>query len=413
MYGEVLYGKVLSSSRVVIFFSISGAWNPATAAAHAPLYSPRPPDAGAAYDRRPCMRGDARGSRRKKRGARMAEPQKVGGYPKHDEGSFPLLVIFDDSLHNRWSVPPEGLQPEFDDAMDVGRLRGGHRVPCGKSIRATFKQSAQMLMLRASEPMTVSNATAPLLLSLAFTLAASSGRPCDPKPMRGRCDSTACVSLRLQGTRFADTLFVPLCGNRQGPALSAGEKQIPFNPNPTLTLALTLSFSPGPSRREAAPLAADGAAARALRPPRATRRARCRAGRGAAARATARRAPRRGVALRRAAAARRRLTAVVRPERHQRGAGRLAAGRGAARRGERGQVEQEPALLRVHELRAGAQQGQGQQGQGEAAALPHGRRPPARPLDADVRPSAHPEARSLRVQASAARDAGLVRLLTD
>ena len=212
----------------------------------------------------------------------MAEPQKVGGYPKHDEGSFPLLVIFDDSLHNRWSVPPEGLQPEFDDAMDVGRLRGGHRVPCGKSIRATFKQSAQMLMLRASEPMIVSNATAPLLLSLAFTLAASSGRPCDPKPMRGRCDSTACVSLRLQGTRFADTLFVPLCGNRQGPALSAGEKQIPFNPNPTLTLALTLSFSPGPSRREAAPLAADGAAARALRPPRATRRARCRAGCGAA-----------------------------------------------------------------------------------------------------------------------------------
>ena len=171
----------------------------------------------------------------------MAEPQRVGGYPKHDEGSFPLLVIFDDSLHNRWSVPPEGLQPEFDDAMDVGRLRGGHRVPCGKSISATFKQSAQMLMLRASEPMIVSNATAPLLLSLAFTLAASSGRPCDPKPMRGRCDSTACVSLRLQGTRFADTLFVPLCGNRQGPALSAGEKQIPSNPNPTLTLALTLN----------------------------------------------------------------------------------------------------------------------------------------------------------------------------
>ena len=58
----------------------------------------------------------------------MAESQRVGGYPKHDEGSFPLLVIFDDSLHNRWSVPPEGLQPEFDDTMDVGRLRGGHRV---------------------------------------------------------------------------------------------------------------------------------------------------------------------------------------------------------------------------------------------------------------------------------------------
>ncbi len=165
----------------------------------------------------------------------MAESQRVGGYPKHDEGSFPLLVIFDDSLHNRWSVPPEGLQPEFDDTMDVGRLRGGHRVPCGKSISATFNKSAQMLMLRASEPMAVSNATAPLLLSLAFTLAASaSGRPCDPKPVRGRCDSTACVSLRLQGTRLADTLFVPLCGNRQGPALSAGETQIPSSKPKTL-----------------------------------------------------------------------------------------------------------------------------------------------------------------------------------
>ena len=165
----------------------------------------------------------------------MAESQRVGGYPKHDEGSFSLLVIFDDSLHNRWSVPPEGLQPEFDDTMDVGRLRGGHRVPCGKSISATFNKSAQMLMLRASEPMAVSNATAPLLLSLAFTLAASaSGRPCDPKPVRGRCDSTACVSLRLQGTRLADTLFVPLCGNRQGPALSAGETQIPSSKSKTL-----------------------------------------------------------------------------------------------------------------------------------------------------------------------------------
>ena len=337
----------------------------------------------------------------------MAEPQRVGGYPKHDEGSFPLLVIFDDSLHNRWSVPPEGLQPEFDDAMDVGRLRGGHRVPCGKSIRATFKQSVQMLMLRASEPMVVSNATAPLLLSLAFTLAAgaSSGRPCEPKPVRGRCDSTACVSLRLQGTRFADTLFVPLCGNRQGPALSAGEKQIPSHPNPTLTLALALNrpltlagekqprwqqmelplehfghrgqldelvVVPGtPALRQnlvlllLPPLTTSPPPPHHLpttSPPLTTTLPRPHHGsaivrRGAAARATAHRAPRRGVALRRAAAARRRLAAVVRPGRHQRGAGRLAAGRGAARRGERGQVEQEPALLRVHELRAGPQQG--------------------------------------------------------
>ena len=155
----------------------------------------------------------------------MAHPHRLGAYPSHDDGSFPLLVLFDDSLHNRWAAAPEGLQPEFDSAIDVGRLRGGHHVPCGQSIRATFKQPGQALMLRASDPMVVSNVTAPLLLSLAFTL--PTGRPtCAPTPVHGRCDgSAACVSLRLRGTAAADTVFVPLCGNRQGPPVSTAEKQ--------------------------------------------------------------------------------------------------------------------------------------------------------------------------------------------
>ena len=161
----------------------------------------------------------------------LAHPHRVAGYPKYTDGSFPLLVIFDDFLHNRWShqnlqFAHHGLSwspvPfEQDKAMDVGRLRGGQRVPCGKSIRATFRQSASMLTLRASMSMAVANATVPLLLSLAFThTLASTGPPCDSTPTRGWCNSTACVSLRRHGTRLADTVFVPLCGTRQGPKVS-------------------------------------------------------------------------------------------------------------------------------------------------------------------------------------------------
>ena len=165
----------------------------------------------------------------------MLEPQgRVGGYPKYTDGSStPLLVIFDDSLHNHWSHEKLDFQSggrswshvplELDAAVDVGRLRGGQRVPCGQSIRATFKQSASMLTLRASTPMAVANATAPLLLSLAFTLAATASRParqCEPTPTRGWCNGTACVSLRPRGTKLTDTVFVPLCGARQGPKVN-------------------------------------------------------------------------------------------------------------------------------------------------------------------------------------------------
>ena len=160
----------------------------------------------------------------------MAKPLRIGGYPRYTDGSFPLLVIYDDNLHNRWIHQKAQLTEggmswnmvpfEQDDAVDVGRLRGGQRVPCAKSIRATFRQSAQVLMLRASKPMVVTNATVPLQLSLAFTHA--SAGPCDSTPTRGWCNSTACVSLRRHGTRMADTVFVPLCGSRarQGPRVS-------------------------------------------------------------------------------------------------------------------------------------------------------------------------------------------------
>jgi hypothetical protein len=160
----------------------------------------------------------------------LAHPRRVAGYPKYTNDSFPLLVIFDDSLHNRWShqnlqfvsggLSWSPVPFEQDDTVDVGRLRGGQRVPCGKSIRATFRQSASMLTLKASAAMVVANATVPLQLSLAFTLA-STGPPCDSTPTRGWCNSTACVSLRRHGTVLADTVFVPLCGTRQqGPKVS-------------------------------------------------------------------------------------------------------------------------------------------------------------------------------------------------
>lgn len=152
------------------------------------------------------------------------QAHKLDAYPTND-GSFPLLVVFDDSLHNRWAAAPEGVQPEFDAAVDIGRLSMSQRVPCGQSIRATFKQGDQPLMLRASEPVVISNATAPLLLSLAFTLSAAVPLQCAASPARGRCEGPVCVSMRMQQSSTADTYFVPLCGQRQGPLVSTADSQ--------------------------------------------------------------------------------------------------------------------------------------------------------------------------------------------
>ena len=155
---------------------------------------------------------------------RRMQAHKLDAYPTND-GSFPLLVVFDDSLHNRWAAAPEGVQPEFDAAVDIGRLSMSQRVPCGQSIRATFKQGDQPLMLRASEPVVISNATAPLLLSLAFTLSAAVPLQCAASPARGRCEGPVCVSMRMQQSSTADTYFVPLCGQRQGPLVSTADSQ--------------------------------------------------------------------------------------------------------------------------------------------------------------------------------------------
>ena len=151
------------------------------------------------------------------------QAHKLDAYPTND-GSFPLLVVFDDSLHNRWAAAPEGVQPKFDAAVDIGRLSMSQRVPCGQSIRTTFKQGGQPLMLRASEPVVISNATAPLLLSLAFTLSAAVQLQCAASPARGRCEGPVCVSMRMQQSSTADTYFVPLCG-QQGPPVSTADSQ--------------------------------------------------------------------------------------------------------------------------------------------------------------------------------------------
>lgn len=151
------------------------------------------------------------------------QAHKLDAYPTND-GSFPLLVIFDDSLHNRWAAAPEGVQPEFDAAVDIGRLSMSQRVPCGQSIRASFKRRDQPLMLRASDPVVISNATAPLLLSLAFTLSAAVQLQC-AGPARGRCAGPVCVSMRMHQSSTADTYFVPLCGQRQGPPVSTADGQ--------------------------------------------------------------------------------------------------------------------------------------------------------------------------------------------
>ena len=125
----------------------------------------------------------------------------MDAYPEND-GTFPLLVIFDDSLHNRWSAVPEGVLPEYDASVDIGRLRTSQRVPCGQSIHANFTQADKPLVLRASQPVVISNATAPLQLALAFTLPATqlAQLPCTASPGAGAATAPRAVSIRMQTT---------------------------------------------------------------------------------------------------------------------------------------------------------------------------------------------------------------------
>ena len=69
----------------------------------------------------------------------LVRPHRVGGYPKYAEGSFPLLVLFDDSLHRRWYSPlkyrqagPSDVPLELDAAVE-GTCCDAAEHPQGKA----------------------------------------------------------------------------------------------------------------------------------------------------------------------------------------------------------------------------------------------------------------------------------------
>ena len=137
--------------------------------------------------------------------------------------AFPQLVLFDDSLHNRWrDASTNGLVVDFrasaDGAPPTPNARDGG-VPCGRTIRATFGTQSQELVLAADDPIVVPSGSAPALLSFSFALSsASAAAGCTGEPAKGACpaDAHACVSARLAGTWKRDSWFVPLCGGDGG-----------------------------------------------------------------------------------------------------------------------------------------------------------------------------------------------------
>ncbi|KAL1503789.1 hypothetical protein AB1Y20_012257 [Prymnesium parvum] len=130
---------------------------------------------------------------------------------------FPLLVLFDDSLHNRWvALARRGCNISEAAQPDVGRLSYGQPVLCGRSLRAHFgHRPGAALALLSDEPVVLSNASAPLILSFAFAFSTwpSLDRlaACPAVPTRGECRGAVCVAVRLQTVADAETLFMPLC----------------------------------------------------------------------------------------------------------------------------------------------------------------------------------------------------------
>jgi len=80
---------------------------------------------------------------------------------------LPLLVIFDDSLQNRWQLVTGGAHTDLSAPRDTGRLRGGRRVPCGRSISSNFNRTGQTVVFRTDAAVMLADSL-PLSLSFAF-----------------------------------------------------------------------------------------------------------------------------------------------------------------------------------------------------------------------------------------------------
>ena len=134
---------------------------------------------------------------------------------------FPLLQVYDDTLHNRWNATCSGgASIRLDAPDDHSHLRSGASVPCGQSMRVVFNGSTQALTMRTTDAILMPDVSS-LLLSFDFSFAGSGlCAASEERASRGTCAAAACVAVRSHGVRDADTSFVPLCASEMTAASS-------------------------------------------------------------------------------------------------------------------------------------------------------------------------------------------------
>jgi hypothetical protein len=146
----------------------------------------------------------------------------------HTQPPFPLLPIYEDSLHNRWQAESSGgASFNLDSSEDVGRLPGGRPVPCGRSMSAILKVGATSSVSLRTNRSVVTPDQSSILLSIAFRLSSNGvqrGSSCASPIIaaQGNCAAEACVAVRQRGEGDA-LLFVPICGG----VIGAGSSHSP------------------------------------------------------------------------------------------------------------------------------------------------------------------------------------------
>ena len=153
------------------------------------------------------------------------------------DAPFPLLLVYDDSLHNRWTAEStNGAAFTLNSREDVGRLPNGDPVPCGRSLAADFTHGEQSLTLRTSEAVIVPNGTS-LLLSVAFKLlpipstTATRSADCRLSVLHGsatKCNTHVCLAARSKRVDGDSLLYAPLCGPEMADANGWRQAHIPL-----------------------------------------------------------------------------------------------------------------------------------------------------------------------------------------
>ena len=185
--------------------------------------------------------------------ARCACVPKLHAMAEH----FPVLLIYDDSLHNRWQAEGRGdASFALDSHEDFGRLSRGRSVPCGRSSFVVFNSTAQSLAMHSSpDAVMISNASS-MLLSFVFKLSNGVDGACKGAAQfsQGECKGRVCIAARSHGERDDQLQFVPICGDVAGSRDSSDWRQVHV---PLRSLGVTdsieeLVFVPGRQSRVSA-----------------------------------------------------------------------------------------------------------------------------------------------------------------